>query len=160
MNQLFTTAIRSAYAGLNPTYNPVQSHDDSWKHGSRRHFGTDFYINGEYFRSRTKNEYVQIVDKKKSVGDLSRQHDTFFVPLRGEMQNRLDMWGYDPKKHSIVLLEFSKNKGYFVESNQDIKVAHPDVIVVSEDTDIYDLLMSRPKFVPLPDSYTAHTEGL
>ena len=95
------------------------------------------------------------------MSDLSRgKISNFFIPLGGEMQNRLDMWGYDPKKHSIVLLDFSKNKGYFVESNQDINVEHPDITIMSEDTDIYDLLMSRPKFVPLPDSYSAHTEGL
>jgi hypothetical protein len=161
MNQVITTATRCIYAGLNSAYQPLQSYEDSYKHGSRRHFGTDNSINGEYFRSRSKNEYFQIIEKKMSVGDLSigiiRNR---FIPLRGEMENRLDLWGYDPKKHSIVLLEFSKNKGYFVESNQDVQTDHPDVTIMSDDTDIYDLLMSRPKFVPLPDSYSAHKEGL
>ena len=152
MNQVITTATRCLYAGLNSAYQPLQSYEDLYKHGSRRYFGTDNSINGEYFRSRTKNEYFQIIDKKMSVGELSagRKFLCSFVPLRGEMENRLDLWGYDPKKHSIVLLVFSKNKRYFVESNQAITINNPDVTILF-DSHIDDLLTRGPKFVPLPE---------
>jgi hypothetical protein len=41
------------------------------KCGSRRAFVTDMYINGEYLRSRTDNQYFCVVDKTAEVGYVS-----------------------------------------------------------------------------------------
>lgn len=147
---MFSTVIRSAYTGvqniLNPAYRSDQSFNDFRKYGSRDLFCTDYSINGEYFRSKTKNEYFQMVDKDCKVEDLSKL--AFFIPSE-KLSGRLYDWGYDPKKHSIVCLSFSKYKSYFVENNQDIKVDRPDVIVLS-DMEIEELLLYSPKFVNLP----------
>jgi hypothetical protein len=46
------------------------------KCGSRRAFVTDMYINGEYLRSRTDNQYFCVVDKTAEVGYV-RLHRRF-----------------------------------------------------------------------------------
>lgn len=156
---MFSTAIRSMYAGiqnkLNPAYRHNQDIGDTFKHGSRNYFGTDCGINGEYFRSRSKNEYYNIVDKNMSTRDISTL--SFFVPS-SKLPERLHIWNYDPKKHLIVRLYFHKNKSYFVESYQDIKITNPDVIVMTADDN--EVLENLPEFIPLPDQREALKERL
>lgn len=146
---MFSTAIRSIYVGvqnnLNPTYRPRQECSDVFKTGSRNIFSTDMGINGEYFRSKSKNEYYQIIDKNTQAKDISKL--CFFVPSE-KIKERLILWGYDSKKHLIVRLDFNKNKSYFVESYQDITITDPDVIVMTLDDK--ELLENLPEFTPLP----------
>lgn len=130
---------------LNPAYEANQSHDSLWKNGSRNYFSTDCSINGEYFRSRTDNQYFRIVNKDFEIKHLY-QLTHFFPP------NQLTIFEYDPVKHVIVRLEFSKDKSYFVESNQAITVKNPDVTVLNNVTTMEELLSSIPKFVDLPQN--------
>ena len=153
---MFSTAIRSLYSGiqnkLNPAYQHKQDIRDDFKYGSRNYFGTDCAINGEYFRSKSKNEYYNIIDKNAPAKDISEL--TFFIPSE-KLPERLKMWKYDPEKHLIVRLVFDKNKKYFVESYQDINIMdrNPDVIVMTVDDK--ELLENLPEFVPLPDQREA-----
>jgi hypothetical protein len=148
---MFSTAIRSLYSGIqnwsNPAYQHKQDIGDDFKYGSRNYFGTDCAINGEYFRSKSKNEYYNIVDKESPAKDISEL--TFFIPSE-KLPERLKMWKYDPEKHLIVRLAFDKNKRYFVESYQDINITdrNPDVMTVDDK----ELLANLPEFVPLPNS--------
>jgi hypothetical protein len=146
---MFSTTIRSIFVGvqnhLNTTYIPHQDWSDVCKHGSRNIFSTDMSINGEYFRSKSKNEYYQIIDKNTQAKDISKL--TFFIPSE-KIKERLILWDYDHKKHLIVRLDFNKDKGYFVESYQDITITDPDVIIMTVDDK--ELLANLPIFTPLP----------
>jgi hypothetical protein len=133
------TALPSTQYLFNPAYDP--------KKDSHKYFCTNTSINGEYFRSRTDNKYFQIVKKDWDVGSL--QHLTHFYPST-EMRYHLDRIKYDPDKWAIAFLEFSKDKEYFVESNQAIKAGNPDVTVVNN-AHLEKLIADLPKFVPLPD---------
>jgi len=128
---------------LNPACESNQSVNDYWKYGSRSSFATDRHINGEYFRSRTNNQYFCVVDKNAKVGKLSE-----FVGDFREIRNALETRSYDPDKHVILRLEFSRNKVYFVESYQAINIKNPDVTIM--DMPIEELLLITPKFEELP----------
>ena len=147
---MFSTAIRSIYVGIqnnfNPAYRPHQDISDYMKNGSRNYFATDCGINGEYFRSKSKNEYYQMINKNTPAKDISNNL-SFFIPST-KLRERLIKWGYDSNKHLIVRLDFDKNKSYFVESYQDIKIKNPDVIVIAMDDK--ELLENLPEFIPLP----------
>jgi hypothetical protein len=64
------SSIKSALAGshlpdgVQPSIRRHQQFEDM-KCGSRRAFVTDMYINGEYLRSRTDNQYFCVVDKPR-----------------------------------------------------------------------------------------------
>ena len=124
---------------FNPAYDP--------KNDSRKYFCTNTSINGEYFRSRTDNKYFQIIKKDWELGSL--QYLTHFYPST-EMRYHLDRMKYDPDKNAIVFLEFTKDKEYFIESNQAIKVGNPSVTVINN-AHLEELIANLPKFVPLPD---------
>jgi hypothetical protein len=149
---LKSTVLRTSDLRSNPAYQHKQDIGDDFKYGSRNYFGTDCAINGEYFRSKSKNEYYNIIDKNAPAKDISEL--TFFIPSN-KLPERLKMWKYDPKKHLIVRLAFDKNKKYFVESYQDINIMdrNPDVIVMTVDDK--ELLANLPEFVPLPDQREA-----
>ena len=51
---------------------------------------------------------------------------------------------------AIAFLEFTKDKEYFIESNQAIKAGNPDVTVVNN-AHLEELIAGLPKFVPLPN---------
>lgn len=127
---------------LNPAYEANQSYDSLWKNGSRNYFGMHAPINGEYFRSRTDNQYFNIVDKDIKIKEI-KEFD-HFVP-----STRLFDLEYDSTKHVLVRLEFNKDKSYFVESNQCISVKNPDVTILNNITKIEELILSVPKFVEL-----------
>jgi len=127
---------------LNPAYESNQSVNDYWKYGSKNSFATDRHINGEYFRSRTNNQYFCIVDKNAPVGKISE-----FVGDFREIHNALGTRNYDRDKHVILRLEFARNKIYFVESYQAINIKNPDVTVI--DMPLEELLLITPKFEEL-----------
>ena len=132
---------------FNPAYDANESHASYNAHGSRKYFNTNVSINGEYFRSRSDNRYFRIVSKDCDINHLSDL--THFYPdsiLSSELYDK----NYDPNKHAVVILQFTKNKRYYVESNQAITVDNPDVTILLN-KDITELLTDRPKFVPLPD---------
>ena len=62
---------------LNPAHESNQSVNDWMKYGSRSRFQTDLHINGEYFRSRTNNQYFCIIDKNEKIGDLTKRFADF-----------------------------------------------------------------------------------
>ena len=124
----------------NPAYRGDQDFSDPYKNGSRCDFSTDGYINGEYFRALSNNQYYQIINK-----DENPKNFRYFVP-----SDRIIGCAFDPKKQKLVRLEIVKNKKYWIESNQAIEMelgVEPDVVVV--DVPIEDLII--PEFVPLPD---------
>ena len=129
---------------LNPTHesNQKQSYDD--KYGSRSRFTTDCHINGEYFRSRTNNEYFCVLDKDTEIGELS-----MFLPDFRPLHKALAARNYNPDKNIIVRLEFTKNKAYFVESYQAISISNPDVTIMN--IPLEELLLITQKFEELPD---------
>jgi len=131
---------------LNPAYesNKTQSIRDFMKHGSRSNFHTDMHINGEYFRSRTDNQYFCVINKNDTIDQL---YGTIadFRPLHDAIRVR----DYNPDKHRILRLEFTKNKGYFVESYQAISVKNPDVTIMN--MPLEELLLITPKFEELPN---------
>jgi hypothetical protein len=71
------SSIKSALAGSHLSrrrstqHTTHQQFEDIMKCGSRRAFVTDMYINGEYLRSRTDNQYFCVVDKTAEVGYVS-----------------------------------------------------------------------------------------
>jgi hypothetical protein len=132
---------------FNPAYDANESYVSYKTHGSRKYFNTNVSINGEYFRSRSDNRYFHIITKDYEIKHIS--NITHFFP-DSDLSDQLYDINYDPNKHVIVLLQFTKNKGYFVESNQAITVANPDVTILLN-KDITELLTDRPKFIPLPD---------
>lgn len=136
------SALPSVQSIFNPSYESNQSTDSWCKNGSRKYFGTDSLINGEYFRSRTDNQYFRIINKDYQIKEL--QKFTHFFP-----STQLYDVEYDPIKHVIIRLEFIKNKGYFVESNQSITISNPDVTILSDIKTIKELLSNVPKFIPL-----------
>ena len=145
---------------FNPSYDANESYESYYKYGSRKYFNTNCSINGEYFTSRTDNRYFRIIDKNLNVKDISGI--THFFPSPQLPEQMYDK-SYDPDKHAIMFLEFTKNKSYFVESNQSITIHNPDVTILfdlapgrrSKDpvalSHIDDLLTRGPRFVPLPE---------
>ena len=115
---------------------------------SNKNFTTNNCIDGEEFRYHSKNNYYQIVNKNIKIDDLSKIKT--FYPLKN-LSNTLDVRKYDPKTHLIVLLEFNKNKEYFIESNQDIFVDSPNVVVLNN-VNIIDLLINDYDFIDVPKS--------
>jgi hypothetical protein len=87
------------------------------KCGSRRAFVTDMYINGEYLRSRTDNQYFCVVDETAEVGYVSGYTGDF-----RNLDEATRIRKYNPEKHVILRLEFVKNKQYFVEGYQAISI--------------------------------------
>ena len=107
---------------------------------------TDYHFEGEFFKSRTKNQYFCVMDKNVKVGELSSLSNFHgdFRPLDHFESLRT----CDPEKQVLLRLEFTKNKFYFVESNQAISIRNPDVTVMN--MSLGDLHMITPKFEPLP----------
>jgi hypothetical protein len=110
---------------------------------SKNNFHTDIHIEGEYFRSKTTNQYFSFIDKNRKVEELS-QFTADFRSLDQIIENHK----YDPEKHKLVRLEFTKNKLYFVESYQAITIRNPDVTLMN--VPLNELLSITPKFEPLP----------
>lgn len=129
---------------LNPAYESNQSIDDFFKYGSRKNFHTDIHINGEYFRSRTNNQYFCVVDKKSTIDELNNMLGDF-RPL----EDAIKVCKYNPEKDKIIRLELTRNKAYFVESYQAISIRNPDVTVMN--VPLEELLLITPNFEELPD---------
>ena len=109
----------------------------------KNHFTTDTHINGEFFRSKTNNQYFCVVNKDTKVGELSRFTGDF-----RSLENAIKIRNYNPETDVILRLEFTKNKSYFVESYQAISIDNPDVTVMNMPFE--ELLKSTPDFEPLP----------
>ena len=148
MTSMFPKALFAAHPMfdkmLNPAHESNQSMHDSWKYGSRTRFQTDMHINGEYFRSRTNNQYFCVVHKNTKVGEITEFMGDF-RPLKDALRIR----DYNPDKHNILRLEFTRNKEYFVESYQAITVKNPDVTVMN--MPLEELQLITPKFEELPN---------
>jgi hypothetical protein len=71
------------------------------KCGSRRAFVTDMYINGEYLRSRTDNQYFCVVDKPR------RSATSGYTDFRN-LDEATRIRKYNPEKNVILRLEFVK----------------------------------------------------
>lgn len=128
---------------FNSSYKANQSINDFVQNGSRNDFQTDLSINGEYFRSRTNNQYFCVVDKNTKIGEISE----FFGDFR-ELDKAINIINYNPEKHVILRLEFTKNKTYFVESYQAIDIRNPDVTIMN--MSLEELRSITPKFENLP----------
>ena len=113
----------------------------------KNYFTTDYFIEGEYFRSKTNNEYFRIIDKNEYM--KNSQQITHFFPS-SNLSSHPHFKNYDPEKHVIIRLEFNKNKNYFVESNQAITVKNPDITILNN-TSIDELIVNTPKFINLPN---------
>lgn len=138
---------------FNSSYKENQSYEDSSKYGSKKYFSTDGAINGEYFRSRTNNQYFCVVDKNIKLCDVHNHIGDF-----RELEEAIKIRKYNPEKHNILRLEFTKNKKYFVESYQAIDMCYdgtnnekekPDVTIMN--MSLEELRKNTPKFEPLPE---------
>lgn len=137
---------------FNSVYKENQSYEDSNNYGSKKIFSTDCFINGEYFRSRTNNQYFCVVDKNIKLSDVHN-----FISDFRELEQAIKIKNFNPEKHNILRLEFTKNKKYFVESYQAIGVCYdrtnykkekPDVTIMN--ISLEELRKITPKFEPLP----------
>ena len=133
---------------FNSSFKENQSFEDIRKFGSKNYFSTDCAINGEYFRSRTKNQYFCVVDKNVKLCEVHNHICDF-----RELEEAIKIRSYNPEKHNILRLEFTNNKNYFVESYQAIdmfnKEEKPDVTLIN--MSLEELRNITPKFEPLPD---------
>ena len=129
---------------FNPSYRLFQSSDDFWSYGSRSNFSTNMYINGEYLRSRTNNQYFCVVDKNIKLCDIHKYSGEF-----RKLDEVLNLSNYNPEKHNILRLEIMKNKKYFVEGYQAVYDENPDVTIMN--MPLEELRQITPIFEPLPD---------
>jgi hypothetical protein len=120
---------------FNPVYSPEQDIHDSMQNGSRKRFGTDGSINGEYFRSMSDNQYFAVMDKS-----VKPQNIVYFMPSN-KLPNEIDF-----NTKNLYRLEIVRNKGYFIESNQCISIRNADVTEINIPID--ELII--PSFKPLP----------
>jgi hypothetical protein len=99
------SSIKSALAGtpfqtaFNPAYDAPTVR--RYYEVSRRAFVTDMYINGEYLRSRTDNQYFCVVDKPRRSATSTPAISVIWTKPRGSGNTT-------PKKHVILRLEFVK----------------------------------------------------
>lgn len=121
---------------FNPAYVLQQDINDGMENGSRKSFTTDGFINGEYFRSMTDNQYFAVVDKSIRLQDIS-----YFRPSN-KLPKEIDF-----NKEKLYRLEIVRNKKYFIESNQHITIRNPDITEIT--TPINQLII--PPFNPLPE---------
>ena len=137
-----TAAVAVTIANLNAVANFTRR-----KSNHKQYFITDNTMDGEYFRSKTKNQYFCLVDKNVKLGDVHNHiHD--FRELEEAVKN------YDPENHRILRLEFTKNKKYFAVGSQAIEMCwegvkeKPDVTIMN--MSLEELRNITPKFEPLP----------
>lgn len=156
-----TSAVRfiyNPYETFNPSYNPIQDLTTILEEGSRTKFCTDYKINGEYFKTKTKNEYYRIIPSNKTINDIIENELNNYTTFKSasEILREMDNYGYDPEKHCIVKLVIEDNKGYFVENYQYITAppkSHVEIMsdVTNKKTFIYRANM---KFEPIPEDNT------
>ena len=137
---------------FNSSYDANQSFEDSWKYGSKKYFSTDGSINGEYFRSRTNNQYFCVVDKNIKLCEVNN----YLCDFR-ELEEAIKIRNYNPEKHNILRLEFTKNKKYFVESYQAIDMCYEGKVKEKPDVTIMNMSLEElrnitPIFTPLPET--------
>lgn len=118
---------------------------------------TDCYFTGEEIKSKSNNQYFRIVDKNEKISNLNNFN--YYFPLHHIMETSDKLnFKFDPNKHMLIRLEFTKNKKYFIESNQCISVMNfshindnnkPDVTVLN--IPFEEIIETTPKFVPFPD---------
>lgn len=145
LNVIFQIKNHALFQTLfNPSYRAFQPFEDYWNYGSRNHFETDLSINGEYFRSRTNNQYFCVVDK--NALKVLKNIDHYICDFR-ELEQAIKIRNYNPQKHALLRLEFKPYKSYFVESYQAITVKEPDFTVV--DIPLEELRLITPKFIPI-----------
>ena len=131
---------------LNPAYQTDKSSLDPIKYGSRNCMSTDHHINGEYFRSRTDNQYFCVIDKNTKINEIS-----MFIGDFRSLNEALRIRSYNPDKNIILRLEFTKNKAYFVENYQAITIKNPDITIMN--MPLEELISITPKFEPLPHRF-------
>ena len=132
----FTNYVYYKYLNFfNPVYNPYQTINDRMRYGSYRLFGTNLSINGEYFRSLSNNQYFAVILKSTDPHSVK------------EFQPSCNLPGIiNYKTHTLLRLEIVKNKQYFVNSFQAIRVENADFNII--DVPIHYLII--PKFKPIP----------
>ena len=143
MNTLIPKAAFTTYPFLNSLLNPAYD-CKNYYYGSRNEFTTDIRINGEYFRSRSDNQYFKIVSNKDTIQDI-RKFSYYVSPHH--LLKDVKRINFDSSKHSIVRLEFEKDKAYIVDKNQCIPVSYSEFTVVNSE----ELLKNIPPFVPLEE---------
>jgi hypothetical protein len=157
LSNIVNAAIRFMYKPeetFNPAYSPHQD--------GRRFYSTHMYINGEYFKSKNKNNYYKILPKNTTLADLMREEYQFheFKPAPRLVETIKMNSGkpnpyYDPKFDCIVKLEIEDDKEYFVENNQNLSALEKvRVTIMSDITNEDELIykLSQEKFEPVPDT--------
>ena len=129
---------------FNSAYRANQPVDDYFQYGSRKYFTTDTSINGEYFRSRTNNQYFCVVNKNVKIEEIN----SYICDFRN-LEDAIKIRKYNPKTDILLRLNFEKNKSYFVESYQAITIKNPDFTIVN--IPLEELKKVIPKFEPLPN---------
>jgi hypothetical protein len=129
-------------ACLNPAYKSTIDEN-------RQYFYTDRYINGEYFRLRTDNQYFCFVQKNNVFVEI-KERNPEFRPLE-DLISIYDITEI-PEDKVLVRLEFTNNKEYFIEGYQAITVENPD-FTIFQNVSLEEIRKTTPKFVPVPDGY-------
>lgn len=159
VSSIVNAAIRFMYKPaetFNTAYSPHQD--------GRRFYSTDMYINGEYFKSKNKNNYYKILPKNTTLADLMREEYQFHefkpaprlvetIKMNSGNPYRNPYSYYDPKFDCIVKLEIEDDKQYFVENNQNLRALEKvRVTIMSDITNEDELInkLSQEKFERVP----------
>lgn len=140
--------FRSSYPHVRWNYAPYQSAADMYIHGSRNLFCTDCGINGEYFKSKSSNEYYQVIQKNMTIEDMCYLEGFFH---KEHFIRELKNCNFANHTHIIIKLIFDNDKSYFVEANQNISISNPNFEVIQNIKDINNFINNLQPFVPIPE---------
>ena len=143
MSCIKTTLCTLYHRMFNPFYKPDQGFYDYVKYGSKNDFYTKIYINGEYFRSRSNNQYFCVVGNQIEAGELSGFKFPFtridlatkvvYHDIRQQNKIHVECRKYDPTKDHLLRLVINPHKKYFIDADQKIWIFSPDVIVETDE---------------------------
>jgi hypothetical protein len=111
-------------------------------------FVTECFVDGEYFQSKSNNEYYNIIPKNMSVEDMCYIDEFFHKNIFIEM---LKNYNFSNDKHIIIKLIFDKNKLYFVERNQNISIRYPNFTIIQNIESVDNFINNLGPFIPIPE---------
>lgn len=162
---MFNTFAKAAVRFIN---NPAETFNEAYNphereifpaEGSRSLYCRDIMINGEYFKSKNKNNYYRIVPNNITLKELMENDRVFGIGEHNEFQpaprllefikrpsipyKKSLKFGFDPETECLVKLEIENNKAYFVENYQAI-LAHAGArITIMRDIKTEDDLVAK-----------------
>ncbi len=110
---------------------------------TKNKFVTGSSVEGDYFRSKTNSHYFFIVDKDTPLNVISKG----CVEFR-DLGEICRLKEYDPLKHTILRLEVTKNKSYYLETYQAVAVDNPSFTVMN--ISLEEIISTLPPFQNIP----------